>query len=259
MAQPPWPSRCACVPACRSSHGGSYVVSIRGANRVEPPVAAKLQVRWLIRHRQALDPERDKGSDSSAATGLTSVSTGQPGDGAPRRNRTGDVILTMDRSLTAVPSGEDAGWEPPQHCQLWNQFRRPCADPAGWTSPRRLAVSRAGCQARMGVVVVPYAAAGSRTFALDSPASVPHLHHGSRDKPVSQHPWGGGVLPRSPSSAKGMTGHACLHSPELKRGDRSRTPYGSLGQVSAVAYRREVALTFSAVALPALGTRPTRN
>ena len=30
-----------------------------------------------------------------------------------------------------------------------------------------------GCQARMGIIVVPYAAAGSRTFALDSRASCP--------------------------------------------------------------------------------------
>lgn len=34
-------------------------------------------------------------------------------------------------------------------------------------------MSRGGCQARMGVVVVPCAAAGTRTFALDSRASVP--------------------------------------------------------------------------------------
>lgn len=41
-------------------------------------------------------------------------------------------------------------------------------------------MSRARCQARMGVVVVACAAAGSRTFVLDSRASVPHLHHDPR-------------------------------------------------------------------------------
>jgi hypothetical protein len=39
-------------------------------------------------------------------------------------------------------------------------------------------MSRAGCQARMGVVALPCVGAGCRTFALDSRASVSHLHHG---------------------------------------------------------------------------------
>src|SRR6266487_6895555 len=34
-----------------------------------------------------------------------------------------DAILTMDRSLTAVPTCEDAAWEPPWLYQLWSQPR----------------------------------------------------------------------------------------------------------------------------------------
>jgi len=70
--------------------------------------------------------------------------------------------------------------------------------PLGW-----LAVSRGGCQARMGIVAVACTAAGCRTFALDCRASVPHLHHSGPGETVGQHPGGGGVRPRSPSSAVG--------------------------------------------------------
>jgi hypothetical protein len=45
---------------------------------------------------------------------LTSVCAGQPGCGAPRRNRTGDPILTMDRRTSAVLSGIFAGHSVPQ-------------------------------------------------------------------------------------------------------------------------------------------------
>src|SRR5574341_929986 len=34
-----------------------------------------------------------------------------------------------DRSLTAVPTCDDAGLEPPQIGQVWSQFRRSCDDP----------------------------------------------------------------------------------------------------------------------------------
>jgi len=45
----------------------------------------------------------------------------------------------------------------------------------------------------MGVVVVACAAVGSRTFVLDSRASVPHLHHSSLGDPVGQQ--AGGDIP----------------------------------------------------------------
>ena len=60
---------------------------------------------------------------------------------------------------------------------------------------RRLPVSRAGCQARMGIVVAACVAAGSRTFALDSRASGPHLHHGAQGDPVGQYPGEEGSSP----------------------------------------------------------------
>jgi hypothetical protein len=51
---------------------------------------------------------------------------------ARRSGNSTHSILTMDRSLTAVPTCEDAGRKPPQIRQLWDQFRRPCDDPARW-------------------------------------------------------------------------------------------------------------------------------
>jgi hypothetical protein len=62
----------------------------------------------------------------------------------------------------------DAGWEPPQLRQLWGQLQQRCdnaADRSHPKGPKRLPVSRGGCQPRMGVVVIACAAAGSRTFA----------------------------------------------------------------------------------------------
>ncbi len=103
-----------------------------------------------------------------------------------------DTILTMDWSLTAVPTCDDPGWEPPQVRQLWDQFRRPCDDPPGGSHPEAGGVPW-GCQAQMGIVVVPCAAAGSWTFALDSRASVPCLH--PQYPGQSRWPVGGGRSP----------------------------------------------------------------
>jgi len=50
----------------------------------------------------------------------------------------------------------------------------------------------------MRLVAVACAAAGSRTFALDSRASAPYLQHDTRGDPVGQYVGGGGVLPRTP-------------------------------------------------------------
>jgi hypothetical protein len=71
-------------------------------------------------------------------------------------------------------------------------------------------VSRGGCQARMGLVAVLCAAAGSRTFALDSRAVVPHLHHDAPGDLVGQYSGEGGVLPRSPSSLGGRSGRSAM-------------------------------------------------
>jgi hypothetical protein len=42
--------------------------------------------------------------------------------GAPRRNRTGDPILTMDRRPSAVLARVFAGWTRPYVAKLWAQF-----------------------------------------------------------------------------------------------------------------------------------------
>jgi hypothetical protein len=75
----------------------------------------------------------------------------------------------------------------PRHC---------CIEPEGADEARR----GGGSQARMGVVRVPCAAEGSRTFALESRASVPYLDQGGPGNPVGQYPEGGGASP-VPSSA----------------------------------------------------------
>jgi hypothetical protein len=67
-------------------------------------------------------PLRNKASRSSQHLGNTSVCAGQPWCGAPRRNRTGDPILTMDRGRTAVLTGVFAGRSAPWMPQLWAQF-----------------------------------------------------------------------------------------------------------------------------------------
>jgi hypothetical protein len=53
---------------------------------------------------------------------LTGVCTGQSLCGAPRRNRTGDPILTMDRRPTAVLTRVAAGRVAPYMAQLWGHF-----------------------------------------------------------------------------------------------------------------------------------------
>jgi hypothetical protein len=65
---------------------------------------------------------RNKASGSSPDMGPSSVSAGQNMCGAPRRNRTGDPILTMDRRTSAVLSGIFAGHSVPQRPQLWGQL-----------------------------------------------------------------------------------------------------------------------------------------
>jgi hypothetical protein len=82
----------------------SYVLYIRhatlGAMAEEAAERAKLLLRGLSPHRQAWTLTAHPNAYGSGPTilnrQLTSVSAGQSGCGAPRRNRTGDPILTMD-------------------------------------------------------------------------------------------------------------------------------------------------------------------
>jgi hypothetical protein len=52
---------------------------------------------------------------------LTSVCAGQQWYGAPRRNRTGDTILTMNPGNSAVPTGVFAGRRTPWRAHVWDQ------------------------------------------------------------------------------------------------------------------------------------------
>ena len=82
-----------------------YVVCIRRANRAKPRVKAKLHVNGLTQHQEALDFVPHAEPDEEArARGLISVCAGQSLCGAPRRNRTGDPILTMDVRVVHDPS-----------------------------------------------------------------------------------------------------------------------------------------------------------
>ena len=56
--------------------------------------------------------------ETARETELTSVSAGQPGCGAPRRNRTGDPILTMEPPGTAVRTAASPGHAGPSGPKL---------------------------------------------------------------------------------------------------------------------------------------------
>ena len=73
-----------------------------------------------------------RGSDTSLTSSLppepaqnalmTSVSAGQSGCGAPRRNRTGDPILTMNRQPSAVLASVLAAHDGPSGAKVCAQF-----------------------------------------------------------------------------------------------------------------------------------------
>ena len=77
-------------------------------------------------------------------------------------------------------------------------------------------VCRGGCQARMGIIAAACAVPGCRTFALDSRASVPCLHHGGLVDPLGQH--AGGDIPRPVAVKTTTTPNAsavdCVSQPE---------------------------------------------
>ena len=83
----------------------SYVLCIRYATKGDRAQRTSERAKFLVRGI-ALDcealgtsqriPKRDEVSENHPERQLTSVSTGQSLCGAPRRNRTGDPILTMD-------------------------------------------------------------------------------------------------------------------------------------------------------------------
>jgi hypothetical protein len=61
--------------------------------------------------------------DASSNATTTSVSAGQHLCGAPRRNRTGDPILTMDLAVTAMLTGVSADRWRPWDAKLCAVFR----------------------------------------------------------------------------------------------------------------------------------------
>jgi hypothetical protein len=78
----------------------------------------------------------------------------------------------MDRSLAALPTCEDAPWERPGSTSCGTSLGgRVTIRPTDLTW--RLAVSRAGCQARMGVIVEPAAALEAGVVGLADPGKKP--------------------------------------------------------------------------------------
>jgi hypothetical protein len=61
---------------------------------------------------------------TAPSTKLTSISAGQPECGAPRRNRTGDPILTMEPPGTAVRTAVSPGHAQPSGPKLSVLFQR---------------------------------------------------------------------------------------------------------------------------------------
>jgi hypothetical protein len=107
----PGTPQCACVAGPPPPMTASYVVYIRHAtigNRAEQIANEQSCCSMgLPSYRQALAshsiPMRVCGRPQTSRNGnRPSVSAGQPGCGAPRRNRTGDPILTMEPPGTAV-------------------------------------------------------------------------------------------------------------------------------------------------------------
>jgi hypothetical protein len=107
----PGTPQCACVAGPPPPMTASYVVYSRHAtigNRAEQIANEQSCCSMgLPSYRQALAshsiPMRVCGRPQTSRNGnRPSVSAGQPGCGAPRRNRTGDPILTMEPPGTAV-------------------------------------------------------------------------------------------------------------------------------------------------------------
>jgi hypothetical protein len=120
-ATPPSPTTSASppmnpTPAFRRGPGRSGMRSCTAMQPSDPEEESQNQATTLVTAiigtdaRPAVRPHPDKGwalwpVDASSNVTTTSVSAGQSLCGAPRRNRTGDPILTMDRGRTAVLAG----------------------------------------------------------------------------------------------------------------------------------------------------------
>jgi hypothetical protein len=92
---------CALQPLCRSRSSASQARSY----------AKPLLTAAMAGSRQVLASDhisdRDAASRNTQERRLISVSAGQPGYGAPRRNRTGDPILTMAKGGTTAGTLEE--------------------------------------------------------------------------------------------------------------------------------------------------------
>jgi hypothetical protein len=107
----------------------------RGSYRTGTVTREALSVRHApVQHHPNVTPTSFACSTGTPDAELTSISAGQRLCGAPRRNRTGDPILTMEPSGTAVRNPVSPGRARPSGPKLSVLFRRsyafsrPCAD-----------------------------------------------------------------------------------------------------------------------------------
>jgi hypothetical protein len=107
---------------------------------------------------------------------MTSVCAGHRLAGAPRRNRTGDPILTMYPRPTAMLSSVLAGRRAPYAAQLWGGRRAPSRTQAGAPPPPprsrsapRVVQQPAPPPSDARIVTGPMARAGGRGPGLDVP------------------------------------------------------------------------------------------
>jgi hypothetical protein len=131
-ATPGWHDPFACRERGYDTHGRGTrnVLSYRHATRpiraipnpLRPMLLVNRAIRALAARRPfASHPTMDAAAYKGSGRRLTNVCAGQPGYGAPRRNRTGDPILTMDRWPSAVLRRIFAARATPSMPQLWAQ------------------------------------------------------------------------------------------------------------------------------------------
>ena len=104
----------------------SYGLSIRCATQAEPrPTSGSAAQPIITSRRRSCAGRRIPIADAASTAGpgreLTSVCAGQQRCGAPRRNRTGDTILTMNPGRSAVLPSVFAGRGGPYGAKLCAQ------------------------------------------------------------------------------------------------------------------------------------------
>jgi hypothetical protein len=111
---------------CTAGRWASNGLSIRCATQAAPRPSSECAAQPIIADRQRIASRRripgaDAASPQVPERKLTSICAGQWWCGAPRRNRTGDTILTMNPGRSAVPLRVFAAQRRPWGPYVWDQ------------------------------------------------------------------------------------------------------------------------------------------